>query len=337
MPVTRGTQEAPAAGRKGTENGGNRRTRRRLVWGAALCALLVAGSAAAETVTLEPSKDNTIFEEEGDLSNGKGIHLFVGRTSTVNPAGVSNRRCLLAFDVAGSVPAGATIESASLTLFVSKTIDTRPTQVTLHKLTRDWGEGASIAGIPPSYIKDGGGAPAEPGDATWMFAMFDTVPWSTPGGEFVGEASATQTVEDIGAPTPYTWSSAAMVADVQSWLDSPESNFGWIMIGDESTDTTARQFNSRENTDFPMLRPMLTIEFTGGTAPTPTPTPLVSACVGDCNSNGEVAINELITGVNIALGRLPVDRCPSFDIDDDGGIEINELITAVNNALAGCP
>ena len=124
-----------------------------------------------------------------------------------------------------------------------------------------------------------------------------------------------------------------MIADVQAWLDSPGSNFGWIMIGDESTDTTARQFPSREfgNASF---RPMLTIEFTGGAAPTPTPPP---TCVGDCNGDGEVAINELITGVNIALGSLPLDRCSSFDINGDGEIEINELITAVNNALAGCP
>ena len=64
---------------------------------------------------------------------------------------------------------------------------------------------------------------------------------------------------------------------------------------------------------------------------------MVSSCVGDCNGDGEVAINELITGVNIALGSLPLDRCPSFDINDDGEIEINELITGVNNALAGCP
>ncbi len=169
--------------------------------------------------------------------------------------------------------------------------------------------------------------------------MFDTEQWSIPGGDFVADASATQTVSGPGfpAPTPYTWSSAAMVADVQSWLDAPGSNFGWIMIGDESTATTAKHFYSRGDTTLPTLRPMLTIEFSGGTAPTPTPTPLVSSCVGDCNGDGEVAINELITGVNIALGSLPLDRCPSFDINEDGEIEINELITGVNNALAGCP
>lgn len=61
-----------------------------------------------------------------------------------------------------------------------------------------------------------------------------------------------------------------------------------------------------------------------------------SACVGDCNNNGVVAINELITGVNIALGSQPVGNCLPFDSSGNGAVEINELITGVNNALNGC-
>ncbi len=53
--------------------------------------------------------------------------------------------------------------------------------------------------------------------------------------------------------------------------------------------------------------------------------------------NGSVAINELITGVNIALGSGPLSSCPSFDVNGDEMVEINELISAVNNALTGCP
>jgi hypothetical protein len=59
-------------------------------------------------------------------------------------------------------------------------------------------------------------------------------------------------------------------------------------------------------------------------------------CVGDCNGDGMVAINELITGVNIALGATPLSTCPSFDINGDNMVGINELITAVNNALGTC-
>jgi hypothetical protein len=60
-------------------------------------------------------------------------------------------------------------------------------------------------------------------------------------------------------------------------------------------------------------------------------------CVGDCNGDGMVAINELIIGVNIALGSQPASACPSFDVNGDGMVTINELIQGVNNALNGCP
>ena len=50
-----------------------------------------------------------------------------------------------------------------------------------------------------------------------------------------------------------------------------------------------------------------------------------------------MTVDELIKGVNIALGNLRSTRCSSFDTDHSGDVTINELIVAVNNALAGCP
>ena len=35
------------------------------------------------------------------------------------------------------------------------------------------------------------------------------------------------------------------------------------------------------------------------------------ACVGDCNDNGAVSINELVLGVNIASDLAPLDECLS--------------------------
>lgn len=60
-------------------------------------------------------------------------------------------------------------------------------------------------------------------------------------------------------------------------------------------------------------------------------------CVGDCNANGTVAVNELVLGVNIALDRAELSACEVFDPNDSGGVEVNELVTGVNNALRGCP
>ncbi len=63
----------------------------------------------------------------------------------------------------------------------------------------------------------------------------------------------------IGA---YTWSSTAqLVGDVQFWLDSPATNFGWTIVGDESTIGTAKRFDSLEGI-IEARRPRLTISFT---------------------------------------------------------------------------
>jgi prepilin-type processing-associated H-X9-DG protein len=59
-------------------------------------------------------------------------------------------------------------------------------------------------------------------------------------------------------------------------------------------------------------------------------------CVGDCNSSGDVQINELVIGVNIALGSADLSACPSYDVNNNGQVDINELVLAVNNALNGC-
>ena len=69
---------------------------------------------------------------------------------------------------------------------------------------------------------------------------------------------------------------------------------------------------------------------------TRTPTPTVGVCVGDCNGDGEVRINELILGVNIALGNAAVSACASFCPQPLGGVYINCAVEAVNNALVGC-
>jgi hypothetical protein len=59
-------------------------------------------------------------------------------------------------------------------------------------------------------------------------------------------------------------------------------------------------------------------------------------CLGDCSGNNSVSVDELIKGVNIALGNLPLGSCPSFDRDDSREVTVDELIRAVSNALSGC-
>ncbi len=203
---------------------------------------------AQNQIVLTPVKDNTLyFHAQGALSNGKGQNFFVGVTAT----GVI-RRGLMAFDIAGAIPAGAIIQNATLTLNLSNS-NTGPQPITLHKVLADWGEGSSNA-----TGAEGSGAPADPGDATWIHRFFDTVFWTTPGGDFTATSSASQTV---GNPGVYTWGpSAQMTADVQSWLDNPSQNFGWLLMGNEEEAQTAKRFDTHEH---PIVanRPALTITF----------------------------------------------------------------------------
>lgn len=59
-------------------------------------------------------------------------------------------------------------------------------------------------------------------------------------------------------------------------------------------------------------------------------------CTGDCQGDGRVSIDELVTGVDMMLGGRSLDQCPSFDPDGDGGVTVADLIEAVSNALRGC-
>jgi hypothetical protein len=67
----------------------------------------------------------------------------------------------------------------------------------------------------------------------------------------------------------------------------------------------------------------------------PTPTATAATCLGDCDGDHVVSIDELITGVNIALGSQPASACPALQ-NADGEVDIARLISAVGKALNGC-
>src|SRR5688572_1649961 len=97
--------------------------------------MLLAAPAPGDVVVLEPVKDNTLFSTE-TTSNGAGDAIFCGQTG-----GGVKQRSVLAFDVAGSVPAGSTITAASLTLSFIQQGPQGSAQVHgLHRILADWGE-----------------------------------------------------------------------------------------------------------------------------------------------------------------------------------------------------
>jgi hypothetical protein len=211
-------------------------------------------TASAATLTIGASRDNTLYEEvSGALSNGAGPTFFVGKTG-----GGGIRRGLIEFDLS-AIPSGSMVESVSLTIFLEQA-QSFPTDVTLHEVLAEWGEGASSAGV-----RGGIGAPATANDATWQHTFSTRSFWTNAGGDFQPIASATLEVGAEGST--YTWTSPlGLVADVQGWIDAPATNHGWLLRGDESQTGTAKAFATREASTA-IHRPALTVTFT----PVPEP------------------------------------------------------------------
>lgn len=225
---------------------------RRAVVTLSIVSLVFAQEVLADTAVFGTAKDSTLYSEDASVSNGSGPHFYVGQTNSTN-----NRRGVIAFDFACTIPAGATINSASLTLHVSRSpfTNSNAQPVALCPLTADWGEGASDAGAP-----GGSGVSAEDNDATWSHRFWPVVTWATAGGDYLS-ASASVMVPHTNNGFA-TWpSNAALVADVQGWLNNSTTNFGWILVGDESAIGTARRFDTRENFTSG-FRPALTVMFT---------------------------------------------------------------------------
>lgn len=220
--------------------------------------LLLPQLACADLITLTSVRDNTIYSEFPNNSNGlggaagqRGLRFDSGTT-----AANGIRRGLVAFDVAGNLPTGARIDSVRLLLTLSGVAPGGPssTIVELHSLLSNWGEGTS-------GTSQGQGAAATIGDATWNHNFFNTSRWTTAGGDFSPTASASLSVGNA-INTQFTWTSSQLAADVQDWLDSPLNNFGWVLINDEVRAQSVRSFYSHEWVAQPNFRPQLVIEFT---------------------------------------------------------------------------
>jgi hypothetical protein len=287
----------------------------------ALLSALVTPWTAAGEVDLAPAGDTTIYEDPaGALSNGSGVHLFVGKT--VNG---DLRRALVRFDLASALPAGATVTSVRLALRVSKTIS-GPQTVALHRLLAEWGEGASDASG-----QEGAGAPAQQGDATWVHRFFDDAPWAAAGGDFAPAPSAEIAVGAIGS---YAWESTPeLVADVAAWLADPQQNFGWIVLGEEGENGSAKRFDSRENANA-ASRPRLTVGFTS---------PGAAFRRGDTNADGRVDIGDAVCALDHLFGANPSSACKQAvphclsgaDANDDGAIDIADGVAILNHLFAG--
>ena len=208
----------------------------------------VSGDVFAASTNIVADTDTTIHESFPANNFGARASLQAGATTGAG----ARTRALVSFNVAAAVPPGATILAARLTLTATDApVTAQPFEI--RRVVRPWGEGSQSAAA--------GGAAAV-NDATWSHRLYPNVMWAAGGTDIAAGARAEFSV---GAAGSYRIdSTAALVADVQSWLDTPEGNYGWAVLGrDESAAQTARTFASRENVAF---APALEIEFSTDTS-----------------------------------------------------------------------
>lgn len=202
----------------------------------------------AEEVTLSAVADTSLFGNDPDYNFGRQRDLPSGG---LGAQARTSRLCrvLYKFDIAASIPAGAAIEAAEMKLSISRQIpdNARTSDFVLNRVLVDWGEGMGFGERP-------GGREAIEGEATWNRRFHPDEAWSAPGGQFGVDFAAEQSalIEKVhGSKLRATTYSFALdptgVADLQSMLDEPASNFGWVLTSAaETTRLTARRWVSRE-------------------------------------------------------------------------------------------
>jgi hypothetical protein len=240
------------------------------LWLILLTTMILSGANAAADATAASvnlgarygtaTKDTMIFANNTGNGAGGAPGFFAGTNSGANGA----RRGLLSFDVS-SIPASSIITDVELTLFIGQIAGsgggaggggTQGPVIGLHELFVPWGEANTGASTADNLGGTGQGQLAQVGDATWLERFSDgnsanlVDPWTAPGGlagvDFDAVASASL-VQGNQRYDQSTWlSTAALVADVQGWLDNPATNYGWMLVNTDETGTqTFRGFYSR--------------------------------------------------------------------------------------------
>lgn len=214
-------------------------------WAARRSSALTDVAAVASTPeTLYPDKDAFVYSDKPDEPGMPNEQIFVGYDKL---HGYKKERGLLHFDLTEKVPAGATINRATLRLYLAfwqyPSGSSAPMEVKVHRLLNgDWQEDRVTWNTQPSYDED--------------------------------EKIVTRAIPP-GPAGPYDFDVGALV---QQWVNREVANNGLALIGDESEGYHDRGFWSKdcneECGDDQEKWPQLIFEYTEPT-PTPTPTPTV--------------------------------------------------------------
>lgn len=208
--------------------------------------ILLFGSDLAHggTVTLAPVANTFITDQFPDSPSRNGLTLVAG---TQGPsAGSARNRALFKFN-SSTIPAQSLITAVTFNLTVTR-IPNQPvdSNFELHRLFQNWDES----------------------QATWLKPTTAGSAWNAPGGAAGSDfSSIVSSAQLLSGARAYSFGSTPeLVADVQSWVNNPGANFGWMLVSDlEDADFTARRLGSRTDLS---TTPSIVVEFT--TVPEPS-------------------------------------------------------------------
>jgi endonuclease/exonuclease/phosphatase family metal-dependent hydrolase len=218
---------------------------------AAVAMSAMSGTAAAQTTVVLNQAGSQVTDTT--LRNGAYANTNYDNTPLITRRSTSDpdweRRALLKFDTQNTIPAGAQITSATLTLTVRSGLgtagQTRPIQ--LFRITTAFQES----------------------EATWRVRM-GTSTWSTPGGDVAEQFSAGYPSNVPGSRVTFNVTSL-----VQRTVNGEfGSRYTRMLLADaapEGKESYREYYGSEDSTV--SRRPTLTIVLGSGTNPVPTPTP----------------------------------------------------------------
>ena len=164
---------------------------------------------------------------------------------------------LIKFSGLSNISGPATVSSATLSLYLENATSSTAKDIDIFKVLRPWTETG----------------------ATW--ATYDgTNNWTTSGGTGGSDAdmsSALATISVGATGSYYHWSSAALAALVEDWINGDASNYGVLMRRNpwNAYDAHTKQFRTKDNTA-DGDRPYLTVVYEVGTPQTAAPTSDIS-------------------------------------------------------------
>jgi hypothetical protein len=289
---------------------------------------------SALTPTLSPAADTFINSSSPDNNNGTSPSIYTGKNGQNGLM-----RGLVRFTMPPELQGRVTVSGVTLAMVTrgtgaSDTTPPTPATESLQAITVAWSQGSGFGdGTTTNTV----GQPCGTTGATWNQPnCAGGTPWA--GGTAASTVSGTASVPAT-LMAVVTWDSTAgnagMIADVQSWIDTPAPNLGWLITSstEAATGGMAQRFFSLEGGKGPRL--MVTaacktgfIETIGGCSPctSAASAACVTARVGNaCNDPGAPAATYVCTCNNPAYvagagGASCVDRneCATNHCVDSG-------------------